>query len=97
MIEERRELHEESSLVPESTFDIENDTRVLTIIAPLGEHTTFEFYFCYILTVDSMYGDDSLPYRSDNTLVLWCWLTTLGNFVWDIARLAYDDIDSLWS
>jgi hypothetical protein len=45
MIEECRELHEESSLVPESTLDVKNDTRVLTIIAPLGEHTAFELYF----------------------------------------------------
>jgi hypothetical protein len=95
MIEHCRELHQESSLVSESTLDVKYYTRVLTIIAPLREHTAFELYFCHILTVNSVYRDDSLPYSPDDTLIFWCRCTTLGELVWDITGFAYYNMYSV--
>ncbi len=42
-----------------------------------------------------MYCDDPLPDSSYDTTIEYGWFTALGELVWDISRLPYDDIDSL--
>ncbi len=97
MVEESSELHKESHFVMKNTLNLENNTRIPSIITPFCEHTSLEFYFFDIFTTHFVNGDYSLTNRSDDFAIFWSWFTAFCDFVWYISRFSYNYIDSCFS
>lgn len=87
------EFLEESTLVMKCTFDLKCDGCIFWFITPTNRHTSLEFHFLHVFTINLMYRDNSLSDSSYDLSIGWLWITTLCEFVWDVSFLPDDDSD----